>query len=107
MATKKRNPMNFERDGSILKSKHYVPAVMRCHELEPTAIKNGVPFSDKTLRTVWREMNQQYNTTTTFGSFCTYMNVAATNDALWGRWKKYLGRNGEMTVLRNFCKVTF
>ena len=97
----KKIPLNMENKGSILGSKHYVPSVMRCHELEPTAIKNGTTFSDKVIRQVWREMVTRHNASTTLSSFRNYMNVAATNKANLGRWSKYV-KNGELKVIRQF-----
>jgi len=87
----KRNPFNMEKNKSIYNSTHYIPAVILCHQYDPTAIEREKNFTKKALQKAYDIMLELYpDRTTSFESFSTYMNYIPNIKANKGRWSKYL-----------------
>ena len=104
MPKTKKRPLNMERNGSIFKADHFIPALTLCHQMEPAAIKQGKRYSDTTLRTVYAVVTTLYPTSTKLPSFRNYMNAGATDDECKPRWKEQYVKTGQLNKVRTFMK---
>ena len=97
--TKKSNPFNMEKDGSILNSTHFVMAATLANQFDPMAIKREQRYTRETILEVKAIMEKAFGKkTTTYASFKNYIDCIATNKAIRGRWRKYIP---ELNKLRN------
>jgi hypothetical protein len=106
----KKNPLNMERDGSPLKSKHFFPCIAKMHEIEPEVMKSmgGKSYSSKALREGWKYSKQQYpGHTTSLQSFSQYMNIVSNPAANRGRWLKTPSIKRDILFTRHFLRKTF
>jgi hypothetical protein len=104
----KKNPLNMERDGRPLKSKHFFPCIVKMHEIEPEAIKHRKFYSSKALRKGWKYSKQQYpGHTTSLRSFSKYMNIVCNPAANRGRWLETDSIRHDVLHTRWFLRRTF
>lgn len=97
--TKKSNPFNMEKDGSILNSTHFVMAATLANQFDPMAIKREQRYTRETALEVYSIMEKAFGRkTTNIASFKNYIDCIATNKAIRGRWRKYIP---ELNKLRN------
>ena len=95
---KVKNPLEMEKNGSILNARDYIISVTLCNQYDPTARETGRRFAKSAISKAYKQIKYiRKGTTTNIQSFSSYMNVVPTLKTR-GRWDKYI-TNGEIEMI--------